>query len=209
MALIFFFRIGRFETRSDFATFPLLGDFPIAQKLINNLFRASGPPHHRMVYEDAIIPIKSIWNTRTVNALPETFEEALVAQEYDIGMVYQPNATRSIEWLEENGKCIDHIYPGQSTIDGAGHGAFAKRDLLKGTIISGSPLLHVPFNNAFMPMYRIHTHEETVYVDTREVVSQQLILNYCFGHSETPLLLCPCKYGVSSHILAYYDHYVS
>jgi hypothetical protein len=110
-------------------------------------------------------------------------------------MVYQPNATRSIEWLEENGKCIDNIYPGQSTINGAGHGAFAKRDLLKGTIISGSPLLHVPFNNAFMPMYRIYTHEESVYVDTREVVSQQLILNYCFGHSETPLLLCPCKYG--------------
>lgn len=149
--------------------------------------------HHRTVYENVIIPIKSIWNTRTLNALPATFKEALVVQEHDIGMVYQPNATRSIQWLEENGKCIDNIYPGESTIDGAGHGAFAKRFLLKDSVITGSPLHHVPFKDDFMPMYRIVTHEESAYVDTREIANQQLILNYCFGHSESTLLLCPCK----------------
>jgi len=52
----------------------------------------------------------------------------------DIGFLLQKNASRSIEWLNINGRCIDHIVGGLSTIEGAGHGAFAKRNIPKDTI---------------------------------------------------------------------------
>merc|ERR1712176_1041473 len=39
----------------------------------------------------------------------------------------------SLEFLQKEGKCQDHIVPGISTIPHAGRGAFAARDLPKGT----------------------------------------------------------------------------
>ena len=39
----------------------------------------------------------------------------------DMGILYQPNATRTLAWLNQYGKCIDHIIPNQSTIQGAGY----------------------------------------------------------------------------------------
>eukprot|EP00980_Cylindrotheca_fusiformis_P003683 scaffold818_cov136-Cylindrotheca_fusiformis.AAC.49 len=147
-----------------------------------------------MVYEDIVLPIKQIWNSRTVNALPATFEEARIAKEHDIGMVFQPNSTRSVEWLQKNGRCIDNIYPGVSTIEGAGHGAFAKRDIPKDSTITGSPLHHIPFKNDFMPMYRTEKRPGGVFVDKSEITGQQVVMNYCFGHPESSLLLCPCKF---------------
>lgn len=139
--------------------------------------------------------ISSIWDTRTLNALPKTFSEALVAFEHDIGMVHQPNATRSIEWLQENGRCVDHITPGNSTIEGAGHGGFAKRDLPEGTIITGSPLHHIPMQDGFIPMYKaFYSDPESDKKSKSEITGYQLLMNYCFGHADSTLLLCPCKY---------------
>jgi hypothetical protein len=189
---------SRFTTRPVFDSLPLSGDFPKAQRLLHNFFTRVGRKHssiRSISYEDAIIPIQSIWDTRTLNALPKTYEEALVAREHDIGMTHQPNATRSIEWLAENGKCVDHISPGQSTIEGAGHGAFTKRDLPKGTIITGSPLHHLPMKESFMPMHRTFYYDENAGAESKaDIIGYQLLMNYCFGHSETSLLLCPCKY---------------
>lgn len=141
-----------------------------------------------------MVSIRSIWDSRTLNALPTTFEEATIAYEEDIGMVYQPNATRSIKWLEQNGKCVDHIKPGESTMEGAGHGAFTTRDLPKGTIITGSPLHHLPMKEKFMPMFRAFQKDNDADEKLKsEVAGQQVLLNYCFGHPESTLLLCPCK----------------
>lgn len=69
-----------------------------------------------------------------MNALPDTWENAEIAYSHDIGETHQPNATRSVEWLDEHGKCVDHIRPGQSTIEGAGHGAFIKRKCCYGIL---------------------------------------------------------------------------
>eukprot|EP00980_Cylindrotheca_fusiformis_P003665 scaffold818_cov136-Cylindrotheca_fusiformis.AAC.31 len=186
-----------FTTRKVFDSLPISDDFPKAERLLESFFNIAegkGNALDRLSYEHAIIPIQSIWNTRTLNALPKSFEEALIAREHDIGMTHQPNATRTLEWLAEHGKCVDHISHGKSTIEGAGHGAFAKRDLPEGTIITGSPLHHIPFKESFMPMHQAFHHDETA--DTKEkedVVGYQLLMNYCFGHLESSLLLCPCK----------------
>jgi hypothetical protein len=75
-----------------------------------------------ILYKDMIQPIKEIWDSRMLNALYDfswdQIETALEAE--DIGVLLQPNATRSIDWLSQHGKCLDHIVHKQSTIDGAG-----------------------------------------------------------------------------------------
>jgi hypothetical protein len=73
-------------------------------------------------YNEIIREFKNIWESRTLNAIFdfgwEDMERALEAE--DIGMLLQPSTIRSLEWLNENGKCIDNIVSGRSTVDGAG-----------------------------------------------------------------------------------------
>jgi hypothetical protein len=141
-----------------------------------------------------LVEICSIWNARLGNALPESYEDALIATKEDIGVLHQPNATRDLEWLQEHGKCMDHIIPGPSTIENAGHGAFAKRFLPVGTVITGSPLVHV-FRN-FTDMYRFEKDSDDEW-QRRERIGSQLLLNYCYGHIYSALLLCPYGGGVN------------
>ena len=142
-----------------------------------------------------LLGVKQVWDSRTLNALPNTLvdvEKALQAN--DIAAVHQPLAKRSIQWLHENGKCIDHIVPGRSTIPGAGHGAFAKRDLPNGTTITGSPLHHVP-SRRFFEMYAFD--EDNHMRRTNRIIGLQLLVNYCFSHPLTTLHLCPYGAGVN------------
>jgi hypothetical protein len=159
------------------------------------------------VYTEAILGIRSIWNSRRINALPDNWEGAQMAFQYDIGETHQANATRSVKWLEENGKCVDHIYPGQSTIEGAGHGAFSKRYLPEGTVITGSPLLHIPEKDEFMPQYHFDDKEDNFHRE-KIVFGHQLMMNYCFGHTETTLMLCPCEQSMMLLLFFLFFHNV-
>jgi len=116
----------------------------------------------------------------------------------DMGILLQQNATRSIDWLDTNGKCIDHIVSDISTLEGAGKGAFARRNLPKNTIITGTPLLHFP-NEKWFDMYEYQTCEDGRMVRdiTNGPYGQQLLLNYCFGHPSTSLVLCPYGSGAN------------
>eukprot|EP00550_Attheya_septentrionalis_P001234 CAMPEP_0198283790 /NCGR_PEP_ID=MMETSP1449-20131203/3391_1 /TAXON_ID=420275 /ORGANISM="Attheya septentrionalis, Strain CCMP2084" /LENGTH=79 /DNA_ID=CAMNT_0043980625 /DNA_START=7 /DNA_END=243 /DNA_ORIENTATION=+ len=63
-----------------------------------------------------------------MNALPKTIDKLNVASEMGSIKVNGPPITkRSVEWLKENGKCLDNIKAGNSTIPEAGRGAFATR----------------------------------------------------------------------------------
>eukprot|EP00536_Pseudo-nitzschia_multiseries_P002403 jgi/Psemu1/251606/estExt_Genewise1Plus.C_320007 len=155
--------------------------------------------HVSSIYEDFIRPLKDIWDSRTLNAFYdfswEEIKHAAVAG--DIGVLLQVNATRSIDWLNEHGKCLDHIVHKRSTIDGAGAGAFAKRDLPKGTIVTGTPLLVFPDSKWFdMYDYKMCPDGSNMARDmSKGPYSQQLLLNYCFGHPDSTVVLCP--YGSS------------
>lgn len=46
-------------------------------------------------------------------------------------------------WLNENGICLDNIQQGKSTLPQAGRGAFARRRLKEGSIVSPSPVIPV------------------------------------------------------------------
>lgn len=96
-------------------------------------------------------------------------------------------AVRSIEWLQDRGYCQDHIKPDISTIPQAGRGAFATRDLPKGTVVGYSPLVHIgvhgreifdiSYNNVGGINEERHTYD--------------LIINYSFGHRNSSMVLTP------------------
>ena len=94
---------------------------------------------------------------------------------------------RSLDWLEKNGRCLDDtIVSGTSQIANAGRGAFAKRSIGEGSIITTIPLVQV-------------MDKENVDIDVKfmqeyhqmEVSNRQLLINYCFGHRKSGILLCP------------------
>jgi hypothetical protein len=80
--------------------------------------------------------------------------------------------------------CLDDkLRIGTSTIPGIGQGLFAKGKLAKGSLIISTPL--VP----------IHRRELDIVIkgsnDPPDISAKQLLLNYCFGHPNSDLLLLP------------------
>ena len=113
---------------------------------------------------------------------------------------------RSIDWLNTNGYCQDHIVPGRSTIPQAGHGAFAARDLPQNTIVGYSPLIHVGTDGRqlFDIVYEEEPDDDDSDDDADDMDENSsdhregtdrhlydLILNYSFGHHNSTLLLTP------------------
>jgi hypothetical protein len=79
------------------------------------------------------------------------------------------------------GQCLDTVREGTSTIPDAGRGAFATRDFRNGAVIAVAPLVQISDKEIM----------QTKNVSSRVTASQQLLLNYCFGHRKSSLLLCP------------------
>lgn len=101
---------------------------------------------------------------------------------------------RSISWLEENGFCLDNIRPRDSTIYEAGQGAFATRKIARGDSISLVPV--IPLLRRDLEIFDTELVEEHDAVDVHHVGIQQ-ILNYCYGHSNSSLLLFPYSPGIN------------
>ncbi len=100
-----------------------------------------------------------------------------------------------VEWIKANGVCVDNIILGRtSTIldSKAGRGAFAKRFLKAGSLIVPIPLLHVMDKDIFnlYPWHVPNGDGERMLLKDQGVIGQQLLLNYCFGHPQSSLLLC-------------------
>ena len=103
----------------------------------------------------------------------------------------KPESTVSPDWLRRNGVCIDNIRVGPSTIPQAGRGAFAKRLLPGGSLIAPSSLAVIKRDDLII--YEANenaTHYEKV-LNKDKVIGHELILNYCFGHPDSPLLFLP------------------
>lgn len=86
---------------------------------------------------------------------------------------------RSPEWIRENGMCLESLLPFKSTLPHAGQGAFAQYHVSAGDIVIPAPLLQI-MDKDVLQIY-----------DKGNWIGTQLLLNYCFGHPESTLLLCP------------------
>lgn len=138
------------------------------------------------------------WESRATNAFPETPALARQVSIEGIRSIHQPHATRSLEELEQIGRCQDNIRHGPSELPHAGRGAFATRPLKSGAIVAGSPVLHIPDRN-FTYMYDLKWIDPpgTWRRDLEKRQGSQLLVNYCWGHVHSTLLLCPYGTGIN------------
>jgi hypothetical protein len=187
---------GYFFGRSSFygENFPLSGSFREANALLKRYEASQFSP-----LSDALVEIRKIWkdSSRVLNALPGNDEDLSLALKDGIEIIYQKNSTRPLEWLQEHGTCVDHIAHKPSTIPGVGEGAFAKRRLPKGTVITGSPLWTLE-DDSYLDLGNAFDDGENV--DRSHM--KQILYNYCFGHKESSLLFLP--YGASGAL--YINH---
>jgi hypothetical protein len=96
---------------------------------------------------------------------------------------------------------MDNIKDGDSDIPDAGRGAFANRFIPKGGLVAPAPLIHIRDYNSlkmFQPKFDEQNPEKLV-PDRDGPFTFQLLLNYCFGHEKSTLLLCP--YGILTALI--------
>ena len=152
------------------------------------------------LYETLMLPLKDRYDSRTLNALPPTFQDAIYignssSRETLTNYLLKQHST-NFEYLQEYGTCIDQIRPGRSTLSNAGHGGFATRPFRKGTIITASPLLIIPDENVLY-MYNFTKYNHRWYRNYKKKKHYQLLYNYCYGHPYSTLLLCPHGGGIN------------
>ena len=144
------------------------------------------------------------------SSLPPLPKPPLISMRYwaDRGKV-------SLDFLQKEGKCQDHIRPDISTILHAGRGAFASRDLPKGTVVGYAPLVHIGVKGEEITkvVYNGESKHgmdrfEHRFADSNEepglgklkkeakkhknrYAKPDLVINYSFGHRNSTLLLTP------------------
>jgi hypothetical protein len=184
-----------FRSRSAFANMPLYEDYTRANQLLLRFLALNSPHNVKASLYDLIATAP--FQSRTLNALP-AYDNITQAVMYGIGSLQQPGAVRSLQDLASTGRCLDNIRTAPSTLPEAGRGAFATRPLPAGSVVTGSPLFHIPYDEMLF-MYKTEWNESNLAydVDTSKVKSYQLLLNYCWGHSESTVLLCPYGAGVN------------
>jgi len=142
---------------------------------------------------------------KLVDLLPKRPQELQKVKDAGGVLIYnEPEIRKDLQWLEENGRCMDLLEPGPSTIPHAGLGAFAKRNLSKGSLVAPAPLIHIPDGETMMDMYRLDWVEtedgdEVMAPINKKVINKQLILNYCFGHKDSSMLFLP--FGMNTNLI--------
>lgn len=96
---------------------------------------------------------------------------------------------RPIASLLHSGLCLDNISPGRSIIPDAGRGAFATRYLKRGSVVAPVPLAPITKRSA-LHISRVRQAGTPGKPDVL-VQGHQLLLNYCFGHRNSSLILYP------------------
>lgn len=131
-------------------------------------------------------------DSRVTNALPSNLDDVESLLPKGTQYSLEVRSQQSLEWLEEHGLCVDNIRNGQSPIPQAGRGAFATRFIPSGGVVAPVPLIHIP-NKTHLTIYDALNSEDGGRNESAPI-HQQLLLNYCFGHPDSDVLLSP--YGV-------------
>lgn len=182
------------QQEGSLGTFPLHYDYELAQKIaLKTKALLEGIDTNS---EKIVSTIQGI-----VNTLNDAIGSIFPATSLDLDRVVADGITslqleqRSLKWLENNGLCMDNIIARQSTLDEAGRGIFATREIKKGELIVPLPILHI-LDRSEMNMYGWERDANAQRVRTGEYIGQQLYLNYCFGDNASSVLLCPVSNGI-------------
>ena len=132
-----------------------------------------------------------------IESQPDSFQKFNTKMSRLIKESRVKKTTRPIQWLKDHGRCIDNVIMGPSSVPQAGMGAIAARRINKGDVAMPVPLLHFT-DKTIMDMYgEFASTPETdgTMSLVKHVNGRQLLINYCFGHPETTVLLCPYGHG--------------
>jgi hypothetical protein len=113
--------------------------------------------------------------------VPTTVEEAARAVRHKrrvAGLTLESHR-RSLDWLNEHGACLDHLEAQHSTVVPHQMGAVLRSD--RGVIREGQVVAPVPVVAVARSHMRLNGTTE----------HRQLILNYCYGHADSSVLLFP------------------
>eukprot|EP00569_Conticribra_weissflogii_P003745 CAMPEP_0171329356 /NCGR_PEP_ID=MMETSP0878-20121228/1216_1 /TAXON_ID=67004 /ORGANISM="Thalassiosira weissflogii, Strain CCMP1336" /LENGTH=1054 /DNA_ID=CAMNT_0011829333 /DNA_START=95 /DNA_END=3259 /DNA_ORIENTATION=- len=101
--------------------------------------------------------------------------------------------TKELSDLEDHGVCLSFgkLRVGRSFKEQAGRGVFSTTHIQKGETILTSPLLAIKRDD--FTIYKSDPEQKFVrdVVDKSTIVGYELLLNYAFGHSDSPMLLVP------------------
>ena len=191
-----------FDGREDLSFVPLSTDFEKADELLKKFESAV-----RGDYETDLA--KEVWakllhgnreNVRLLSALPKNLADVPRAVEIGTAEFSLPNRIRPIEWLEQNGQCLDNIRPRRSRIREADQGAFSTRPIRKGDVIAPMPV--VQMHREQLVIFNSDDVDDPNATVTKE--GAQLLLNYVYGHPESNLMLFPY-----SPVVNYVNHNAS
>jgi hypothetical protein len=122
----------------------------------------------------------------------------------DLEAILQSNGTTqvtsprmTIEWLDQHGQCLDHLYTQLSSIEGAGVGAFARRSLNEEQVIIASPVLFTYGQEVLRVHKRSNDDDNDEQHSSDEVNEFQVALNYHFGHANSTLLMIPINTAIA------------
>ncbi|KAL3778141.1 hypothetical protein ACHAW5_003149 [Stephanodiscus triporus] len=159
------------------------------------------PPDDGRVAEYEILLSDALEKDRRLRAaLPDDVRDVPAAAEMGAARFSARDSIRSLDWLAENGACLDNIVVGTSTLPQAGRGAFATRSIGKGMRITTTPVLTLEREDLYLwEIVDERTEGEEVEGGTddageeifEDLVGHQLLLNYCYGHVNSSLLFYP------------------
>lgn len=121
--------------------------------------------------------------------------EILTKGNMNIYELRKQQSKRSLSWLQNHGTCGDNIRAKTSGLPQAGRGAFAARNMPNGTFVAQLPMIHIA-DRSVLEMYNfanVVAKGIPVFLPRLHAGSMgyQLLLNYCYGHNQSSLLLCP------------------
>lgn len=91
---------------------------------------------------------------------------------------------KTVDWLKQNGICLDNIKPNKSKQIHAGRGVYAKRAIPTNHVVAPAPVLVISRKD-LMDITRMKDDGTTI------IEVKQLLLNYCYGHHHSSILLFP------------------
>jgi hypothetical protein len=170
---------------------PLSTDFIAADAMLEEFYRLVGEDIESEMAKDLW---DIFWSTssgvedsRIRNAIPRDLKRVPEVLKSGTAKNSVPNQIRPIEWLEENGVCLDNIKSGMSGIEGAHRGAFATRPMKEGQVIAPMPVAHILRDH-------LEIYNSDDYNDKKKrpwLEGHQQLLNYCYGHANSSVLLFP------------------
>ena len=100
---------------------------------------------------------------------------------------------KPLDWLNDNGVCLSSgtLWIGTSDTVHAGRALFATTGIAKGEVVLTTPLIAMRRDDFRIYKSDPDAEHKRDKVDKSTVIGEELLLNYAYGHKDSPMLLVP------------------